>query len=155
VRLKHYYIPIERSLPVPSHARLTWSLLLLRLGVFIVMFMWTLDKFVNPDHALRIFEKFYGLEGFATAAVYIIALVEMVLILAFVAGMWKRFTYGFILILHGLSTFSSYSQYLDPFNHLLFFAAWPMLAACVALYLLRDSDTRWTVRRKYASASER
>jgi hypothetical protein len=28
---------------------------------------------------------------------------------------------------------------------LLFFAAWPMLAAFFALYLLRDFDTRWTV----------
>lgn len=34
---------------------------------------------------------------------------------------------------------------LDPFSHLLFFAAWPMLATCIALYLLRDLDTRWTV----------
>jgi hypothetical protein len=27
------------------------------------------------------------------------------------------------------------------FDNLLFFAAWPMLAACFALYLLRDLDT--------------
>jgi hypothetical protein len=33
----------------------------------------------------------------------------------------------------------------DAFNNLLFFAAWPMLAACIALYMLRDLDTRWTV----------
>ena len=32
-------------------------------------------------------------------------------------------------------------MYLEPFDHLLFFAAWPMLAACFALYLLRDDDT--------------
>jgi hypothetical protein len=31
--------------------RLQWSLLLLRLTVFLVMFMWTIDKFVNPGHA--------------------------------------------------------------------------------------------------------
>lgn len=42
-----------------------------------------------------------------------------------------------VLLLHGISTLSSYRQYLDPFNNLLFFAAWPMLAACFALYLLR------------------
>lgn len=39
------------------------------------------------------------------------------------------------------------SQYLDPFNNLLFFAAWPMLAACFAFYLLRELDTRLAVDR--------
>lgn len=34
-------------------------------------------------------------------------------------------------------------QYLHPFEgvNLLLFAAWPMLAACLALYALRDADT--------------
>jgi putative oxidoreductase len=32
------------------------------------------------------------------------------------------------------------------FDNLLFFAAWPMLAACIALYLLRDQDTLLTVK---------
>lgn len=40
------------------------SLLLLRLGVFVVIFIWTIDKSVNPEHASGIFEKFYGLDGF-------------------------------------------------------------------------------------------
>ena len=44
--------------------RLTTALLALRIGVFIVMFMWTLDKFVNSPHASRVFDNFYGLGGF-------------------------------------------------------------------------------------------
>ena len=39
--------------------RVRLPLLLLRLGVFVVMFMWTLDKFLNPNHAAAIFDKFY------------------------------------------------------------------------------------------------
>lgn len=128
--------------------RITWSLLLLRAGVFIVMLFWTLDKFVQPDHSAKVFEGFYGLSGLGSVAFYVIGVLELALILAFVAGLWKRVTYGLVLLLHGVSTLSSFSQYLDPFNHLLFFAAWPMLAACVALYLLRDMDTRWTLSRK-------
>lgn len=128
-----------------QQARLTWSLLLLRLGVFIVMLMWTLDKFVQPEHSARVFEGFYGLGGFSTEIFYVIGALELALILAFVAGLWKRVTYGLVLLLHGVSTLSSYNQYLDAFNNLLFFAAWPMLAACIALYLLRDLDTRWTL----------
>jgi putative oxidoreductase len=70
---------------------------------------------------------------------------ELMLILAFVTGLWKFWTYGAVLVLHAISTLSSYAQYLDPFNHLLFFAAWPMLAACFALFWLRDLDTIGTV----------
>jgi hypothetical protein len=40
---------------------------------------------------------------------------------------------------------SAFSQYFDAFNNLLFFAAWPMWAACFALYLLRDADTKMTI----------
>lgn len=127
--------------------RLKVSLLVLRLGVFIVMFMWTLDKFVNPAHAGAVFENFYGLSGFGGAALATVAALEMLLILAFLAGLWKRLTYGAVLVLHGVSTLSSYAQYFSPWENLLFFAAWPMLAACVALYLLRQEDTLLTVRR--------
>ena len=129
--------------PAPDQARISLALLWLRLGVFITMLMWTLDKFVQPEHAARVFENFYGLGGLGENAFLIIGGLELVLILAFVVGVAKRFTYGALLVLHLGSTLSSYQQYLDPFKNLLFFAAWPMLAACAALYLLRDLDTRF------------
>ncbi len=122
---------------------LSLALLLLRLGVFIVMFIWTLDKFVRPEHAAKVFAGFYAIEGLGNLPLYLIGAVEMVLLLGFLLACCKRLTYGFVLVLHGISTLSSFKQYLNPFvgPNLLFFAAWPMLAACVALYLLRDSDT--------------
>jgi hypothetical protein len=65
------------------------------------------------------------------------------------AGAWRTWTYGAVLAMHAVSTLSSFRQYLAPFEgpNILFFAAWPMLAACVALFLLRDLDTLWTVKR--------
>ena len=124
-------------------ARIATSLLLLRLGVFTVMFMWTLDKFLNPQHSSAVYDRFYGVSGLGDTAFLVIGVAQLVLVLAFVTGFAKRYSYGAILILHSLSTLSSWQQYLDPFNNLLFFAAWPMLAACVALYYLRDMDTLW------------
>jgi hypothetical protein len=121
------------------------SLLLLRIGVFIVMIAWTLDKFVNPEHAAAVYEGFYYIGGLGNTVMMIIGLLELVIILAFLAGLWKRFTYGFVMIVHGVSTFSSWAKYTIDIN-LLFFAAWPMLAACIALYLLRDLDVRCTIR---------
>ena len=125
--------------------RLSWSLLALRLSIFIVMFVWTLDKFVNPTHSMKIFEHFYSIGGVPEAAVYILGVLQLTLVLAFVAGIAKRYTYALIFILHGGSTLSSFPQYIDAFNHLLFFAAWPMWGACFALYMLRDGDTRFVV----------
>ena len=127
--------------------RLKFSLFCLRLGVFIVMLFWTLDKFVRPDHAANVFEGFYAISGLGSIIMKILGGLELVLIAGFFLGIKKRFTYGAILLLHGVSTLSSYKQYLAPFEkvNLLFFAAWPMLAACAALYLLRDDDTWFTV----------
>ena len=74
------------------------------------------------------------------------------LLIAFVAGAWRRFSYGAVFTLHAISTVSSYKQYLDPFEgpNLLFFAAWPMLTACLGLYLLRDEDVLGTLRVRQA-----
>lgn len=120
-------------------------LLLLRLSIFLVMLMWTLDKLVNPGHAAAVYANFYGLEGVGPALLAILALAELALLGAFVAGFAKRWSYGLVLLLHAISTLSSWRQYLDPWEHLLFFAAWPMLAACFALFWLRDLDTLGTV----------
>ncbi|MEQ6885710.1 MULTISPECIES: hypothetical protein [Halomonadaceae] len=125
--------------------RLPIALLALRLGVFIVMVMWTLDKLVQPEHTAGVFANFYGLSGLGPSIFMLLGVAQLVLVLAFVAGAFRRLTYGLIFLLHTVSTLSSWAQYLDAFNNLLFFAAWPMLAACFALYLLRDQDTLFSI----------
>ena len=109
------------------------------------MLAWTLDKVFQPEHAAAVFSRFYGLDGLCEQVMLALGIAELVLLIGFVLGVAKRFTYGAVLALHAISTLSAYQQYLDPFKNLLFFAAWPMLAACAALYLLRDMDTRLTV----------
>lgn len=124
--------------------RLPWALLALRVGVFIVMIMWTLDKFVAPDHAAGVFANFYAISGLSSSIFYLIGAIELVIVVSFLLGVAKRWTYGLVFVLHAVSTLSSFPMYLG-FDNLLFFAAWPMLAACFALYLLRDYDTRATL----------
>lgn len=124
---------------------LSKSLLALRLGVFIVMLMWTLDKFLNPLHAEKVFSNFYGIGGASEFFFTVLASLQLIVVLAFMAGAFKRISYTLILLMHTVSTFSSWRQYLEPFDHLLFFAAWPMLAACLALYWLRDEDVLLSV----------
>lgn len=135
--------------------RLPVALLFLRLGVFVVMLMWTLDKLVKPEHAANVFKKFYFISGFDHSMFLAIGIVELVVILAFVAGFMKRWTYGIVLLLHAVSTLSAFGNYLNPWSNLLFYAAWPMLAACFALYYLRDADTLWVVDKLKAPMPDR
>ncbi|KGM06290.1 hypothetical protein LP43_2164 [Methylophaga thiooxydans] len=128
--------------------RLQLSLFLLRVGVFIVMLMWTLDKLINPAHSGKVFENFYGAVGWTETVFLFIGIFELLLILAFVMGLWKRLTYGLVLLLHTISTLSALSLYMEPFKHLLFFAAWPMLAACITLYLLRNEDNFLSIKNR-------
>lgn len=120
--------------------RLAWSLLTLRLSVFIVMLIWALDKWINPAHTAAVFDNFYGISGLGEMAAAVLGGLQIILCILFVLGVAKFVTYGIIFILHGASTLSSYAQYLDAFNNLLFFAAWPMWAACFTLFFMRSYD---------------
>lgn len=128
--------------------KLSKALFSLRLGVFIVFFMWTIDKFVNPGHAAAVFKKFYLIEGLGAYLSYGLGALQLAIVIGFLLGMKKRFTYGALLVMHFISTFSTWEMYLDPWGprNLLFFAAFPMLAAIYTLYVMRNSDTYLTIK---------
>jgi putative oxidoreductase len=134
--------------------RIAIALLVLRLTVFLVMLIWTIDKFVRPAHAISVYEHFYFLHGLGPTIIYAIGVVELLVLLGFLIGFAPQLTCGLVLLLHAVSTFSSFHRYLHPFEgpNLLFFAAWPMLGACFALYYLRDFDTLWRIETKRCRA---
>lgn len=131
-----------------TNNRLAVGLFLLRLTVLLVMGVWTADKLLNPTHAAGVYAHFYAIGGVGPLAMKGLGAAEALLVVGFGLGWRKRWTYGAVLVLHAVSTLSAFSVYLHPFDsgHLLFFAAWPMLAACFALYLLRDQDTLLCLR---------
>src|SRR6266567_4956841 len=126
-----------------NRSRVGVALLVLRVTIFLVMLIWTIDKFVRPAHAASVYEHFYFLRGLGPATMYALGIVEFSVLVGCVIGFAPRLTYGLVLLLHALSTFSSFQQYFHPYQgpNILFFAAWPMLGACFALYYLRDLDT--------------
>ena len=64
---------------MPATHRLPVVLLLLRLSVFVVMLIWTLDKFVRPAHAATICKTFYRLPLSAPSLFYLLGGLELVL----------------------------------------------------------------------------
>ncbi|WP_261317302.1 MULTISPECIES: hypothetical protein [unclassified Halomonas] len=130
------------------------GLLAMRVGIFLVLLVWTLSKFINPAQGSGIIDKYFGVAGVDTAVVMVLGALELALILAFVAGLYKRMTYAGVLAIHGISTLVTIpAMVTDPFGHMLFFAALPMLAACYTLYRLRDEDTLLTLSRPASTSA--
>lgn len=134
------------TVSVPKDA-LAWSLFGLRLGIFVVLAMWTLNKFVNPAGTAAVFQGFYGISGLSEIASFAIGASQGAVVIAFLIGFQKRWATAIVFVMHLVSTLSSAARYLEPWSspNLLFFAAWPMLTAIIALYVLRDYDTRFSL----------
>ncbi len=120
--------------------RLAVSLLLLRLSLGLVMMVWAFDKILNPGHGAAVFESFYGLSGIGEIADSHDRHRSSTARRSFPAGAARTWTYGAVLLMHGVTTLVSWSAYLQPLKNILFFAAWPMLAGLIALFLLRHED---------------
>jgi hypothetical protein len=120
--------------------RLSLSLLLLRLSLGGVFMVWAFDKMLNPDHGAAVLEAFYGFAGIGEPVIRAMGIVQGALVLGFLAGAAKKWTYGAVLIMHLVTTLVSWRAYLEPLENILFFSAWPMLAGLVALFVLRDHD---------------
>lgn len=125
--------------------RLPAALAVLRITLAIFLLLWAVEKIVIPRGSAEIFASFYGLEVPAAVVPWLGA-AELVLVAAFLVGLWRRLTYGLALLFHAVSVASTWRQLLDPLgspNHL-FIAGVPVLAGFVVLYVLRRWD-RWTV----------
>ncbi len=131
----------DKHLPI-SATRLAIGLVILRLSVAIVFAVWTLDKFVNPAHTAAVFKAFYGVDGLSESLALCFGLLQLTALIAFIVGYKRTISYATVLLMHAISTVVSAGRYIDPWagSNLLFFAAFPMLAACIALFILRKHD---------------
>ncbi len=124
-------------------SRLEISLLIMRVAIAAFMLVWAIDKVIAPEHARAVFANFYFSEPSA-ATLSAIGFAQIAVVAAFAAGLARILSYGAILLMHTASTASTYSQLLSPWGgerpQLLFWAAVPVLAAMIALFVLRDRD---------------
>ena len=128
--------------------RVSISLLLLRLSLGLVMMVWAFDKILNPGHGAAVLEGFYGLSSVGKSLIPMIGIAQGLIVLAFLLGVARTWSYGAVLLMHGATTLVSWSAYLQPLENILFFSAWPMLAGLVTLYLLRGEDRIATFGRR-------
>jgi len=127
-------------------SRLEASLAALRLSLAAFFAVWATEKIVAPELAVRIAETFYGVSP-DPAFLVATGVGQLVLIAAFAVGIVKTWTTGALLALHTasvLSTLGRLAAPYDPPNHL-FWAGVPLVAALLALFLLRDQDRFLTI----------
>jgi len=118
------------------------SLLLLRLSIGAFFLVWAFDKIVNPEHAGRVFAGFYMMP-ISGDIVLASGIAQAVVVLAFIAGAFKTLSYGALLLMHAVSTLSTWKHLIAPYapdTSILFWAAVPVVFALVALFVLRDRD---------------
>ncbi len=125
------------------------SMLALRISIALLMAPWAFDKLLRPDHAASVISTFYWAGELQQPFILLAGVVQLAIIVAFVLGWARTWTYGAVLAMHAVSTFSTWQQYLQPYegSNLLLFAAWPALGACLALFILRDQDRLFSVSR--------
>ena len=137
------------------------ALLIMRIALGMFLLLWGLEKIIIPDRTVGIFTKFYGIPISATITPLLGAL-QIALALAFLIGFRRRISYGLAAALHAYSVIASWRPLIDPWGLIggevkhLFLAGVPVLAAFVALYMLREMDL-WTMdgRRQRGSAEKR
>lgn len=130
--------------------RLGIALFALRLGIFIVFLVWGLDKILAPAHNSGMIGHYYGVtvtHGMLAA----VGIAELIFLGAFVLGAFKTWTYGGVLLFHAVTTIVSAKRLLPAdgtlnwsgyaLHQLLYFGSLPLLACCIALFLVREKDT--------------
>lgn len=127
--------------------RLQVSLLALRVTISWFLLQWAVEKMVTPGVTSKIFAGFYKVPLDVSVAP-IIGVIQAVVILAFLVGFMRTWSYALVALMHGVSTLSTWRSLIMPFaegsNHL-FTTAVPVLAACVVLFYLRDQDMLFSV----------
>lgn len=128
---------------------LALALAILRISLGLFLLLWALEKLVIPQGTVGIWSGFYGIQ-IGPAVPYFIGALEALLAIAILVGVWRRVSYGLGVLFHAISVGAGWKQLIDPWGlylfdrpQHLFLAGVPVLAAFVALYLLRDADL-WT-----------
>ena len=121
--------------------KLQIGLLSIRLAVAALFLVWTFQKVFAPEMAQRVFQNFY-FSAPSVEQLMITGIAQLVIVLAFAAGLFRFWTYGAMLLMHAVSTLSTYERLANPYEspNALFWAAVPVLAAMFALFLLRKQD---------------
>ncbi|MEP3276943.1 MAG: hypothetical protein ABJN26_24185 [Stappiaceae bacterium] len=132
---------------MPDQRRLEIALFILRLSTGAFLVAWTSLKFFRPEWMVNIFHNVYG-QAWATQDLsYVIGGIQALLVLAFLAGFARTFTYGLVTIMHATGVIGSIPGLINftKYPNNLMWAAVAALGALVALFILRKWDNLFSI----------
>ncbi len=135
------------GLPQTTERKLQLSLLAMRLTIAYFLMQWVADKFLNPDHTARIFAFFYKVPIEVSVSPLIGGL-QFIVVAAFLVGFLKPLSFGIVALMHTVTTVSTWKSIIFPFaegSNQLFSTGVPVLAACWALFALREHDVLFSI----------
>ena len=128
--------------------RLRLGLCLLRISTGLFFLVWAVDKLVDSAHAIRVFDKFYGTD-ISSEISMALGGVQVLIVLAFMAGLFRPWTILALLAMHTVSVGSTIPHLIAPYSGgpgLVFWAAVPVWFGLLLLFLMRDADTLATLK---------
>ena len=91
-----------------------WGLCILRISTGWLLVMWGLDKLVDVDHGVAVADAFYF--GIGSSALFLSAfgVLEAVLGVLVVLGLWRRRVYPVMFLILGVTAVAVWRSVLDP-----------------------------------------
>ena len=126
------------------------------------MIVWAALKIIAPasyggaEDTPGIFENFYGVAT-GTSIVLVLGILQIILLLAFVLGLYKTVTYGAVTAMNAASLLVALPLILDPFGaqpNLLFLASVPIFGASIALFLMREQDQFLSLKKQLGAGAD-
>ena len=122
------------------------SLAIIRMSSVLFFLVWSIGKMIAPELTQKVFATFYFSE-ISPVLSSVLGMLQSIIVLIFMVGLWKTFSYGLVLGMHATSVVSTYQQLLNPYEppNPLFWAGVPVLGALIALFMLRKCDQLLTL----------
>ena len=122
------------------------GLLLLRVSTGWLLVMWGLDKLVNVEHGQRVAEGFYLGIGSQAIIQNVFGVLEILLGLAVVFGLWRRRLYPVMCLVLLITALAVWRSILDPWGwfldgaQVLFYPSIIIFAGALVLWGTMDED---------------
>lgn len=134
------------------------ALLILRLGLAWFLFVWAVNKILEPEQYMRIWGYFHGIDIGATMP-YVMGAAQIVICVLAALGLWRTLSYGLLFLIHLVTVIVIFPSLIAPFmiedgfpvnrNNSIALAT---LAAFASLWMLRHRDhyslDAWLQRRR-------
>jgi len=129
--------------------RIQVSLLLIRVSAGIFLGLWATLKFHHPEWQRNIFEGYYNISFFKVTdgLSYFLGLIQLLIVLAFVTGFKRNWTYLIIALMSAAGVVGSLGSLVEYYEYPknLMLASIPTLGALIALFVMRDMDNLFSL----------